>query len=365
MRVADFMAAIEAVAPLSYQESYDNAGLIVGSPTDTVTGVLIALDVTEAVITEALSKNCNMIVTHHPIIFKGLKHLTGSTHVERTVLTAIRQGIALYAAHTNLDNQLIQGVNTKICEKLGVLQPKILQPKEDTIRKLVTYVPVTHADALREALFEAGGGVIGDYDQCSFAALGVGTFRGGEGTQLFSGVPHQRQYDAEMRLEITFATHLQSRVLSALLATHPYEEVAYEILPLLNRHPRIGAGVVGNLERPMKTTAFLKLVKKEMNATVVRHTRPIHEQVHRIAICGGSGSSLLQAAIKARADVFISSDFKYHEFFETNDQIMVADIGHFESEQFTSELLRDVIAAKFPTFAVYLAETPTNPVHYL
>jgi dinuclear metal center YbgI/SA1388 family protein len=365
MKISDITGAIERYAPPMYQEDYDNSGLIVGDPGAEATGVLVSLDATEAVVDEAIAKGCNLVVSHHPIVFRGLKRLNGRTHVERTVMKAVRSGVALYAAHTNVDNMLHHGVNGQIAEKLEIRNTRILSPKKGILKKLVTYVPHEHTDRVLEALFAAGAGNIGRYDECSFRFPGTGTFRAGTGTNPFVGEHGQRHSEPETLIDVVFSAHQQGDIMKALRASHPYEEIAYNVLSLDNPHPDVGAGMVGELESPMPLDEFLLRVKTRMGAGCLRHTRPVRETVQRIAFCGGAGSFLLNDAIAAGADVFLSADFKYHEFFGAEDRIVIADIGHFECEQFTMELFFRLLSEKFPTFAVRLAETPTNPVIYL
>ncbi|MFA8433670.1 MAG: Nif3-like dinuclear metal center hexameric protein [Marinifilaceae bacterium] len=364
MKVRDIVSAIEEMAPLSYQESYDNAGLIVGRPQDEVTGVLICLDVVEKVVEEAKAKGANLIIAHHPIVFKGLKRFNGNNYVERTVMAAIREGIAIYAAHTNLD-AVQGGVNSRICEKLGLEDPRVLSPIEGDLKKLVTFIPTDHAEMVRNALFDAGAGCIGNYDSCSYNLEGTGSFRGGENTQPFVGKQGVVHLEPEVRVETIFPRHLQGKVLSALQDAHPYEEVAYDIYSLDNANTQVGIGMVGELSEPMDTMDFLSKVKEVFEAGVVRYTSIVKPQISRVAVCGGSGSFLLKNAIAAQADIFITGDFKYHEFFDAEDRIVIADIGHFESEQFTKEIFYERVTKKFPNFAVLMSEINSNPINYL
>jgi dinuclear metal center YbgI/SA1388 family protein len=364
LKVRDIVSAIEEMAPLSYQESYDNAGLIVGCPQDEVTGVLICLDVVEKVVEEAKAKGANLIIAHHPIVFKGLKRFNGNNYVERTVMAAIREGIAIYAAHTNLD-AVQGGVNSRICEKLGLEDPRVLSPIEGDLKKLVTFIPTDHAEMVRNALFDAGAGCIGNYDSCSYNLEGTGSFRGGENTQPFVGKQGVVHLEPEVRVETIFPRHLQGKVLSALQDAHPYEEVAYDIYSLDNANTQVGIGMVGELSEPMDTMDFLSKVKVVFEAGVVRYTSIVKPQISRVAVCGGSGSFLLKNAIAAQADIFITGDFKYHEFFDAEDRIVIADIGHFESEQFTKEIFYERVTKKFPNFAVLMSEINSNPINYL
>lgn len=363
MRLSILIAHLEAFAPLNYQEDYDNSGLLVGQPEMEVHGALVALDCTEAIVDEAIAQNCNLIITHHPIVFKGLKKITGKTYVERVVLKAIQNNIALYAIHTNLDH-VKYGVNGVIAKRLGLKNAKILSPKGSLLKKLVTFCPVEHAEELKEALFAAGAGNISNYSECSFNATGTGTFKGNEHTDPFVGEPGIRHHEEEIRIETVFIAQNERKILLALLENHPYEEVAYDIYQLENKLDTVGAGMIGWLDEAMEGRAFLNLVKDRMDAVVIRHTKLLPKRIRKVAVCGGSGSFLLKDAIAAGADAFVTADFKYHEFFDADEKLVIADIGHFESEQFTSDLLIDIIQEKFPNFAIRLTEHNTNPINY-
>ena len=364
MLVKQIMEAIEAVAPPVYQESYDNAGLQVGDPGAAVTGVLLSLDVTDAVLHEAIARGCNMVVSHHPVIFSGIKKITGRTYVERIIQKAIKHDIALYAAHTNLDN-MYAGVNAKIAEKLGLVHASILDPKDGTLSKLYTYAPADIADKLRDALFAAGAGQVGHYYEASFNTAGTGTFRPGPGASPVIGkVGGPREEVAEVKIEVLVEQHTQQAVLQALFQNHIYEEVAYELIPIRNAHQQIGAGTIGSLPKPMDEHDFLTHIKKQMKADCIRHTSLRGRQIEKVAFCGGAGSFLLPQAIRAGADIFISGDYKYHQFFDAEEKIIIADIGHYESEQFTPEIFEAILKKKFPTFAILLSNINTNPVKY-
>lgn len=363
MKLALITNYLETLAPLNYQEDYDNSGLIVGNANDEIHAALVALDCTEQIVDEAIAKNCNLIITHHPIVFKGLKKLNGKTYVERVVLKAIRNNIALYAIHTNLDH-MANGVNAMICKKLGIEQAKILSPKGNLLKKLVTFCPEAQAGQVRDALFGAGAGHIGNYSECSFNGSGTGTFKAGSGSDPFVGERGTRHHEAEIRIETIFKIQDERKVLLALLESHPYEEVAYDIYPIANKLESVGAGMVGWLPYEMDGQDFLRLVKERMQAKVIRHTALLPKRIKKVAVCGGSGSFLLKDAIAAGADAFITADFKYHEFFDAEQHLVIADIGHYESEQFTSNLLIENIQEKFPNFAIRLTEHNTNPINY-
>lgn len=363
MKVKDITAYLETMAPRAYQESYDNSGLLTGEPNQEVIGVLVTLDCIEEVVDEAIAKKCNLIIAHHPIIFKGLKKITGSNYVERTIIKAIRNNIAIYAIHTNLDN-VHTGVNKKIAEKIGLKNLKVLVPKTDTLTKLVTFIPKDHTDKVLQALYDAGAGQIGDYKNCSFKTEGTGTFMPTGDANPHTGKINQQEQVREDRSEVIFATHLESQVISALKASHPYEEVAYYLTRLANSNQEVGSGMVGELEQPQEPIEFLKRLKNSMNLTAIRHTRLLDRKVKKVAVCGGSGSFLLPQAIRSGTDFFVTADFKYHEFFDADGKLTICDIGHYESEIFTKELLGEILNKKFPTFAVNFSTTDTNPVRY-
>ena len=361
--IKDITNFIETLAPLDLQESYDNAGLITGDINSEITTVLVTLDVTEKVVEEAIQKNAQLIVAHHPFIFSGLKKITGKTYVERTLIKAIKNDIAIYAAHTNLDS-VAGGVNRKICDKLGLENCKILQPATGKLKKLVTFIPAENADKVREAVFNAGAGNIGNYDSCGFVAEGLGSFRGNENSNPFVGKKGEIHSEKEVRFETIFPGYLQGKIISALIKSHPYEEVAYDIYPLENEFEKIGMGMVGTFRESITETQFLHKLKQTFNTGIIKHTTFTEKFVKKVAVCGGSGSFLLNAAIAAGADFFVSADFKYHQFFDAENKIVIADVGHFESEQFTKELFYELLTKKFPTFAIHLSEVGTNPVFY-
>ena len=358
------ISVIEEYAPLSLQESYDNAGLVVGSPKMEVSKALICFDVTEPVIDQAIEIGANLIISHHPIIFGGIKKLNGKNYVERIVIKAIKNDIALYAAHTNLDN-IINGTNKILADKLGLKNTRVLSPQNEVLNKLVVYVPKDHKEKVQKALFEAGAGHIGNYDNCSFESNGIGSFRALDGSDPFVGNIGKVHSEEEVRLEIIFPLYLKSEVISALINAHPYQEVAYDIYKIENKVNTIGAGIIGELEVPQEEMTLLKQVKTITNAQGIKFTELLNKKVRRIAICGGSGAFLINTAKRAGADVYITGDVKYHEFFDADNSMLIADIGHFESEQFTNSLLFSIIKEKIPTFAIQISDINTNPVNYL
>lgn len=350
MKIKELTNYLETIAPSSYQESYDNAGLIVGNPNDEIQGVLVCLDSTEAIIEEAIQKKCNVVVAHHPIVFRGLKRFNGSSYVERVVMKAIKNDIAIYAIHTNLDNVYYKGVNAKIAERLGLEKTQILAPKPG-LKKLFTFVPTEYSEKVRAALFEAGAGDIPNFKTLSYATVGVGT--------------NNQQGGAQVKLEVAFPAAKQSAIIKALQDSHPYYDVPYDIISIENQNSEVGSGMIGYLKKPVSEKDFLQKMKKQMRVGCVRYTKLRRKKIHKVAVCGGAGGFLLKHAIRQGADVFITADYKYHEFFDADNKIVIADIGHYESEQFTIELLHNIISEKFSTFAAYFTEVNTNPVNYL
>ncbi len=363
MKIADIISFLESLAHPSLQEHYDNAGLVIGEKNRECSGIICSLDATEEVIKEAITKNYNLVVAHHPIIFGGLKKINGKNYVEKTVITAIKNDIAIYAIHTNLDN-VVNGVNGRIARLLGLENISILSPKEGTLKKLFTFAPLDKAEQVRNAIFKAGGGQIGNYSECSFNAEGVGTFKGEEGTNPYVGEVGKQHRENEIKIEAIFPAWLENKVVNSMKAAHPYEEVAYDIINLANKHQGIGSGMIGELTEPMTEMNFLIHLKKIFNLRVIRHTALLNRPVKKIALCGGAGSFLVSTALAAGADIYTTADMKYHEFFDANGKILIADIGHYESEQFTIDLLTEILEQKFPNFAVLKTKVETNPVKY-
>jgi dinuclear metal center YbgI/SA1388 family protein len=363
MKIGQILLAIERFADPALQEDYDNAGLITGNRDKDCSGVLCALDATVDVVKEALQYKCNLIIVHHPIIFKGLKKLNGQNYVEQVIIEAIKGDIAIYAAHTNLDNVLM-GVNNTIAQKLNLKGCKILQPKNRLLRRLITFAPTEKAKKVREALFAAGAGHIGQYSECSFNSEGTGTFKAEEGANPYVGETGKQHQERETKIEIVYPFYLEAQVVKALLEAHPYEEVAYDIFMMENVHDGIGAGLIGELEAAVPEKEFLAKIKEVFNLQVIRHTALRNKPIKKVAICGGAGSFLIKKAVASGADAYITSDVKYHEFFDAEGKLVLADIGHYETEQFTVDLLHEFLVGKFPTFAVLKTGVNTNPVEY-
>ena len=364
MIIKEVIELIEDFAPTKYAEDFDNVGLLVGNSQNEVTGALISLDTLEATVDEAIQKSCNLIVSFHPIILSGVKKLTGKNYVERTVLKAVKNDIAIYAIHTALDNQY-KGVNDMISEKLGLKNRKILIPRTDSIKKLTTFVPLKNADEVRKALFNSGAGSIGNYDNCSFNISGKGSFKGNEDSNPVIGEKGQVHFEEEVQIGITYPSHLESRILESLFSSHPYEEVAYEIHSLENKNQYLGMGMIGELEEESEIKPFLKTVKETFGCGCIRHSKPLSKPVKKVAVLGGSGAFAIEAAKAAGADIFLTADLKYHDFYKAEETLVLADIGHYESEQFTKNLLYSFLSKKISSFALILADTNTNPIHYL
>jgi len=364
MTIQDVIQHLEELAPLAYAEDFDNVGLLVGKADTEVSGILVTLDTLESIVDEAIENNCNLIVSFHPIIFSGLKKLTGRSYVERVVMKALKNDIAIFAIHTALDNSW-NGVNDMICEQLGLINRKILIPQSETIKKLTTYVPINEAEILRTSLFKAGAGGIGNYDNCSFNIEGIGTYKGNDDSRPTKGKKNELQKANETLISITYPKHIENKVLEALFKTHSYEEIAYEVTTLENKNQHIGMGMIGELPTEQETQTFLKEVKQKMKASSLRHSGFSNDTVKKVAVLGGSGSFAIEAAKKTGAHVFITADLKYHDFFKAENSIVLVDIGHYESEQYTKNLLASYLRKKITNFAIILSTTDTNPVKYL
>jgi len=363
-KLQQIISVLEQMTPTAYAEDFDNVGLLVGNPNQEITKILVCHDALESVIEEAILKNCELIVCFHPILFSSLKKINGKTYVERAVIKAIKNDIAIYAVHTALDNHK-NGVNKIICDTLGVKNPKILIEKENFIYKLTTYVPLDSVEKVRQALFLSGAGTIGNYENCSFISYGKGSYKGNQESNPVIGEKHKYTQTEEVKIEITFEKYLQSKILKALFESHPYEEVAYQIYKTENQHQNIGLGMIGELETEQNERDFLSFVKQKMNAGVIRHSEFLNKKIKKVAVLGGSGAFSIKTAILKQADILLTSDLKYHDFFQAENKILLADIGHFESEQFTKNYIVEYLIEKIPNFATVLSEQDTNPVKYL
>ena len=363
MKIAEILQALEETAPLRWQEEYDNSGLIIGDPEKEVQRTLVCVDVTPEVLSEAIDKGCGLIISHHPVIFRGLKKIIPGNTVGDLVIQALNNDIAICSVHTSLDN-IDRGVSWILARKIGITDSRILVPRRGLLRKLVTFCPLEYAGKVREAIFEAGAGFIGNYDSCSYQLEGEGTFRGMEGSHPFVGEKGKLHVEKELRLETIFPVHREREIIHALLSAHPYEEVAYDIYPLDNEYNKVGPGVIGELADPLPERELMALLKTVTGSPVIRHSGFLERKVKKVAVCGGSGSFLISDAMAQQADVYITADLKYHDFFEANRRILLMDIGHYESEQFTKELIASILVKKFPTFAVLITQLNTNAVQY-
>jgi dinuclear metal center YbgI/SA1388 family protein len=362
-KINDVIKELERLAPPSLQEKYDNSGLLVGNRNEEVKGILVSLDTTEEVVQEAIDKKLNLIISHHPIIFSGIKSLTEDTYIERALIKAIKNDVAIYAIHTNLDN-VIAGVNGKIAQKLELENISILSPKNNSLLKLSVYVPSASLEEVKNALFDAGAGNIGNYSNCSFYSNGKGSFKANENANPFVGEINEDHIELESKLEVVLPQYKRSKVLKALFASHPYEEVAYDLYNLVNDDLSIGSGMIGTLKEEMDESEFMEKLKKVMKTDCIRHSELLNKKIQKVALCGGSGDFLLESALSHNADVYISADFKYHRFFDADKKIIIMDVGHYESEQFTIDLLVDFLTEIFSTFAIRFTEVKTNPINY-
>ena len=363
MTIEEFSLQLDRIAPLEFQEEYDNSGLIIGQPGRELRSSLITLDVTDEVLDDAIAHGCNLVISHHPLIFKGIKKLVEETMVQQLTAKAIRNDIAVYAMHTNLDNAA-NGLNAYVCEMLGIKNCRLLSPAKGMLAKLAAFCPVGHAEHVRQALFEAGAGHIGNYDCCSFNVTGQGSFRASEEANPYVGEKNVLHFETETRIEVIYPRFIEKQLIAALLASHPYEEVAYDIYPLSNTAGFTGSGMVGELDTAMAEELFMEIVKNLLEIPVIRHSVKLDRPVKKVAVCTGSGTFLIPEAIRSGAGFFLTSDVKYHDFFETERKLVLADIGHYESERFSKDLIYGILIKKFPNFAFLISKINTNPVYY-
>jgi len=364
VRVADVVKVMETFAPISYQESYDNSGLIIGTNDTEVKGVLVCLDVTEDVLDEAIELGANMIISHHPIVFSGVKRFNGNGYVQRIVQKSIKNDLILYASHTNADS-VLGGVNSKLAEIINLQDCKVLSPIKNDFFKLVTFIPTDHFSKVSNAVFDAGAGSIGNYDKCGFATDGQGSFRAGEDAKPFVGSKSELHFENETRFETVFPKYLKGAVINSLLNSHPYEEVAYDLYELHNYNYKVGLGIVGDLKEPMTYSEFIEFVKDKLHISAIKCTKFLDKKINRVAVCGGSGAFLLNDAIGSGADIFISGDFKYHQFFDADNRIVIADVGHYESEKHVKSVFYELLTKKITNFAVYISRINTNPINII
>ena len=364
MKISEIISLIEEVAPISLQEEYDNAGMQVGNKENEATGALLCIDVTEDIVDEAIQKGLNLIISHHPLLFKGLKNITGKNYIERVVIKAIKNDISIYAAHTNLDNAQ-GGVNYKIAEKLNLKNVQILSPQNGKLLKLVVFVPLLAVDKVREAMLNAGAGKIGNYDMCSYNMTGFGTFRACEGAEPYCGELGAIHKEDEVRVEVILPDYEKNKVLNAMIKAHPYEEPAYDIIQLQNANTSAGSGVVGELVEPMDEKDFLMMVKDVFKAGAVKYSSLTGNKIKKVALCGGSGSFLINDSVRANADLFLTGEIGYHNFFMAEKKILLVEAGHYETEQYTKDIFCDIITKKFPNFAVQYTNIELTTINYL
>lgn len=365
MKLSEITSAIEEIAPLSLQESYDNAGLITGNHNMDIDSALLCIDITEDVINEAITKKCNLIISHHPLIFKGLKKVTGDNYIERCIILAIKNDIALYSAHTNLD-AIYNGVSKKMSEKLNLTNCRILDSSSHKLCKIVCFCPIGQSSLdVKAAMFRAGAGEIGNYSNCSFSTEGQGSFKGNNNSKPYVGEKNIIHFEKEERIEVIAPRHLINNIICEMLKAHPYEEVAYDIINIENTNPYIGFGMIGELNEEVNTKEFIHSLKDIFNCKSIKHTNIYKEKIKKIAVCGGSGSSLINRAMSQNADIYITGDIKYHDYFNTENKLTIVDIGHYESEQYTKDIFYEIVTKKLPKFAVRFSDINTNPINYI
>jgi dinuclear metal center YbgI/SA1388 family protein len=365
--VAEIAAALEAWAPPASKLDYDNVGLQVGDARREAASVLVALDLTAAVVEEARETGADLVVTHHPLLFRPLKKLTADDPAGALALRLAEHGIAYYAIHTNLD-AAPGGVSFALAGRLGLEGIRFLEPSEESLVKLVTFAPAAHAEAVRRAMAEAGAGHIGDYEACAFTIRGTGHFRPGERANPFIGeAGGAEEAVEEVRIEAEVMRWDLGRVVRAMKAAHPYEEVAYDVYPVEQPATRVGFGAVGFLQAPTTLEAFLAVVAARLDAAALRYSGDPAMPVRTVAVCGGAGASLIPRALAAGADAFVTADVTYHRFFEPLDaegrpRMALVDAGHYETEALTEPLLVDWLAHHFPDLAVRKTRHRTSPM---
>ncbi|MDR3129421.1 MAG: Nif3-like dinuclear metal center hexameric protein [Tannerellaceae bacterium] len=362
--IREVLDVLEEFAPLALQESFDNTGIQVGEIGQEVKGVLLCVDVTEDVMDEALVKGCNLVIAHHPLLFKPVKSLRGTTYVERCVMKACKYDMVIYAAHTNLDN-LRKGINGWLGKRIGLDNVHILSPKREGLVKVVTFVPSGHVQKVQDALFATGAGCVGNYDRCSFRHEGLGSFRAQEGAHPFLGKVGKEHVEREERIETVVPVHLQEKILQAVYAAHPYEEPVTDLYPLNNAWEEVGSGIWGDLSAEEDEREFLLRVKELFKIRCIKHSTLRGKPVRRVAVCGGSGAFLIKEAIACGADVLLTGEARYNDYHDVQNRLLLAVTGHYESEACTKDIFRTLLSEKFPTFALHLSEADVNPVKYL
>jgi dinuclear metal center YbgI/SA1388 family protein len=361
--VAELLKKIEEIIYPSWQEHYDNAGFQIGNPTDELTGVVVSLDVTFDVLNFAVQEGANLIISHHPMFFHPLKNILLDNERGKLVAYCIENKLNIYSIHTNLDKSAL-GINYSIAEELGLKNIETLAPEKGYLKKLVTFCPHEFADKVRDAIFQAGAGVIGNYDSCSYNVEGYGTFKGNEQTNPFVGEKGKLHKEPETRIETIFPAEKEAKVIEALLTSHPYEEVAYDIYSLDNIWPQVGLGAVGYLFQPMPLDVFLQEVKRIFEVPFVKYSKGFQTEIKRVAVCGGTGISLLSRAVASGADVFITSDIKYHDFQQAYGKIHLIDVGHYEMEMLGMKKIYEYIFKLLHNFAKVKLYRNQNIVQY-
>ena len=362
LKIQSITDCLEQWAPPSLALSYDNCGLLIGDPNQLVKKALVSLDVTEGVVQEAIDQQANLIIAHHPIIFKGLRSIRPTTDSQRAIILAIKHDIAIYAIHTNLD-RVDDGVNKALADRLNLSNRSVLE-EASNLYKLITFVPTKDLQVVRNALFSIGAGSIGEYKKTSFVSSGVGSFQGSASSNPSIGKAGEFTEVEEEKLEVLLTDTLLSSALKTLQEYHPYEEVAYDIVPLRNKNQNHGSGMIGELREPLSPDDFIQYLTNHLGLQLVRHSPLIKSKIKRVAICGGAGFDLLKNARQKGADAYVTADLKYHDFFEADSSLLLCDIGHYESEHWVIQEIKDYLTRNFANFAVLSTTVNTNPVHY-
>ncbi|MDX2495518.1 MAG: Nif3-like dinuclear metal center hexameric protein [Desulfuromusa sp.] len=332
--VSDVIGLLNRLCPTYLAEDWDNVGLQVGNPAAEIDKILVCLDAEEIAIQEALRQGAQLIISHHPLIFRPIKRLSPTDMTGRVLFQAIKHDISVVSAHTNLD-RAADGLNDWLAERLGVLGVVPLeQPTGGYFYKLVVYVPLGHEMEVRDAVFAAGAGQVGAYDHCSFNSRGTGTFRGNQETRPFIGTPGEIEKTEEVRFETIVPAPVLNKVVSRMLKVHPYEEVAYDLIPLANEHLQVGLGRVGQLKKSILLQQFADQVKEKLQLPALKLVGDLEQKISRVAVCGGTGMSMFSAAVRHGADCLVTADIKFHEAQRARAEgVALIDAGHFATEQ--------------------------------
>lgn len=365
MTIKEVTQFLESRFPLYLQEDFDNCGVQCGNVNNEISGAMVCFEMTEKIIDEAISKNCNLVISHHPLILKrGITKIVPSDRVGAMICKALANNMVLYSMHTNIDSGE-GGGNDVFAEKLGLSDVKVMAPVKGLYRKLVVNVPAEHSEKLKEALFKIGCGQQGNYQKCSYSTLGKGQFEPNGEAKPFIGTQNNLEKVEEERIEMIYPAYLQHAVIQAIYENHPYEEPAFDLFSLENTERKVGLGRIGELPEEMDCKEFFSYLKEKLNLEHLRYCGDEGKKIRRVAVCGGGGAGFIDTAIALNADAYVSGDFKYHDFFKSHSGTVLVDIGHYEGECFIKNIIFNLLKEKFTTFAVLSSEFENLNVKYI